>query len=80
MLEYLLHHSMAMLLYLLEAHGESSSLHTPPPLTYAGVKCEHTTRSSFIHVSAAEHTARVRTCDKVHILWRLCCLFGGAGF
>jgi hypothetical protein len=32
-----------------EAHGESSSSHTPPPLTYAGVKCEHTTRSSFIH-------------------------------
>jgi hypothetical protein len=27
----------------------SSSSHTPPPLTYAGVKCEHTTRSSFIH-------------------------------
>jgi hypothetical protein len=26
-----------------------SSSHTPPPLTYAGVKCEHTTRSSFIH-------------------------------
>jgi hypothetical protein len=22
---------------------------TPPPLTYAGVECEHTTRSSFIH-------------------------------
>jgi hypothetical protein len=27
----------------------SSSSHTPPPSTYAGVKCEHTTRSSFIH-------------------------------
>jgi hypothetical protein len=27
----------------------SSPSHTPPPLTYAGVECENTTRSSFIY-------------------------------
>jgi hypothetical protein len=30
-------------------HGVAASSHTPPPLTYASVTCEHTTRSSFIH-------------------------------
>jgi hypothetical protein len=34
-----------------EAHAASSSSHTTPPSTYAGFKCEHTTRSSFIHVA-----------------------------
>jgi hypothetical protein len=32
-----------------KAHEVSSSSHTSPSLTYAGVKCEHTTRISFIH-------------------------------
>jgi hypothetical protein len=35
-----------------EAHGVSPSAHTHPSSTYAGFKCEHTTRSSFIHVKA----------------------------
>jgi hypothetical protein len=32
-----------------KAHEVSSSSHTPPPARVLGVKCEHTTRSSFIH-------------------------------
>jgi hypothetical protein len=27
--------------------------HTHPPFTYAGVECEHTTRSSFTHSETA---------------------------
>jgi hypothetical protein len=48
----------------------SSSSHTPPPSTYAGVKCERTTRSSFIHSCGGYwYYILLRTSAHVHIIY-----------